>query len=341
MGASGSHDGFRFTIQILEMRTLLIVLLALPLARPMCQTPAPPLWNGLTPGQVDVGYRQLEGRTRVDVWYPSADTGRRMVFRDYLGAATDGLVDFLKNTGIGTPPVDCFVNSPLRAIANGQPLNGSFPLVLLAHGNQQDAADQAILAEFLASHGFVVASTPSPMLRSPMERQSQLAEFAEMQAADLRAAVTTVATAVRADTLRLYLVSHSFGARSALLIAMQDPRVAAIVSLDGGIGTATGITELRAAPSFRADARVPAVLHVYEELDAVMKPDFTFLRGLRADTVVLEQAAAMRHVHFTTYGFAAAVFPEIAKVTRASAETAFEVRRIAVGVLRFLQAWPR
>ena len=326
---------------MLEMRTLLIALLTLPVARPMCQTPAPPLWNGLTPGQFGVGYRQLEGRTRVDVWYPSADTGQRMVYRDYLGAATDGLVDFLKNTGISTATVDSFVNSPLRAIGNGQPLSGSSPLVLFAHGNQQDAADQAILAEFLASHGFVVASTPSPMLRTPMERQSQLAEFAEMQAADLRAAVATVAAVVPADTSRLYLVSHSFGARSALLIAMQDPRVRAMVSLDGGIGTATGIAELRAAPSFRPETRVPPLLHVYEELDAVMKPDFTFLRGLRADTLVLEQAAAMRHVHFTTYGFATAVFPEIAKVTRATTETGIEVRKIAAGVLRFLQAQSR
>lgn len=322
------------------MRVLLIALLAVPVARPMCQTTAPPLWNGLSPGQFGVGFRQAEGRTRVDVWYPSADTARRMVFRDYVGAASDGHVEFLRNTGISTETVDTFVSSPLRASAGVQPLEGPFPLVLIAHGNQQDAADQAILAEFLASNGFVVASTPSPMLRAPMERQSQLAEFAEMQAADLRAAAATVATVVRADTSRFFLVGHSFGARSALLLAMQDQRVRAIVSLDGGIGTVTGIAELRAAPSFRADARVPPLFHVYEELDAVMKPDFTFLRSLRTDTLVLEQAA-LRHVHFTTYGFAAAVFPEIAKVTRAGAETGREVNRVATGVLHFLKARSR
>ncbi len=320
------------------MRILLIALLTLPVTRPMCQTAAPPLWNGLTPGQFGVGFRHLESPSRVDVWYPSADSGRRMLYRDYLGDAATGLAEFLKNTGVGTATVDSFFNGPLHAIADGRPNTGSFPLVLIAHGNQQDASDQAVLAEFLASHGFVVASTPSPMLRTPMERQSQLAEFAEMQAADLQAAVPIVASAVHADTSRLFLVSHSFGARSALLVAMQDPRVRAMVSLDGGIGTATGIAELRAAKSFRADARVPPLLHVYEELDAVMTPDFTFLRGLRADTLVLEQTAAMHHVHFTTYGFASAVFPEIAKVTRANAATALEVRRIGEDVLRFLRA---
>jgi len=112
----------RFSLPTLDMRTLLIALLAFPVARPMCQTAAPPLWNGLTPGQFDVGFRRLEGgRTRVDVWYPSADTGRRMVYRDYVGAGTDGLVEFLRNTDIGSATVDSFVNSPLRAIENGQP----------------------------------------------------------------------------------------------------------------------------------------------------------------------------------------------------------------------------
>ena len=307
----------------------------------MCQTAAPPLWNGLTPGQFGVGFRQIEGRTRVDVWYPSADTGRRMAYRDYLGAGATSLADFLRNTGVGTATVDSFFNSALVAIGDGRPITGSFPLVLIAHGNQQDASDQVVWAEFLASHGFVVASTPSPMVRKPMERQSQLADFAEAQSTDLREAVSLVAAAVPADTSRLLLVSHSFGARSALLMSMQDPRVRALVSLDGGIGTATGITELRAAPSFRADARVPPLLHVYEELDAVMKPDFTFLRGLRADTLITEPAAEMHHVHFTTYGFASAIFPEIAKVTRATAETAVEVRRIVETVLRFLQAQSR
>ena len=164
----------------------------------------------------------------------------------------------------------------------------------------------------------------------------QLVEFGD-HGGDLTAK-RVVAAAVQADTSRLLLVSHSFGARSALLMAMQDPRVRALVSLDGGIGTATGITELRAAPSFRADAKVPPVLHVSEELDAVMKPDFTLLRALRIDTLALVQMTAMHHVHFTTYGFAAAIFPEIARVTRANAETALEVRRLAGTLLRFLQA---
>ena len=150
-----------------------------------------------------------------------------MVYRDYVGDAATSLESFLTGTGISKSTVDSLLNSPLMAMAGGRPRTGSFPLVLLSHGNRQSAADQAVLGEFLASHGFVVASTPSPMLRTPMERQNQIAQFAEEQAEDLVTAVSVVANAIQVDTSRLLLVSHSFGARSALLMAMRDPRVRA------------------------------------------------------------------------------------------------------------------
>jgi len=323
------------------MQTLLIallILIAVPADRTERQTSVPRLWNGLLPGRFDVGFRHLNSRTPVDVWYPSDDSGARLLYRDYVGADTASFATFLTGTSLSKETVDSLLNSPLIATTGGPPRTGSFPLVLLSHGNRQSAADQAVLGEFLASHGFVVASTPSPMLRTPMERQSQIAQFAEEQAEDLVTAVSVVASAIPVDTSRLFLVSHSFGARSALLMAMRNPRVRALVSLDGGIGTATGIEELRAAPSFRADVRLPPILHVYEELDEFMKPDLAFLRSLRADTLVLERLQAMHHVHFTTYGFAAAAFPEIAQVTGATTATSFEVRNTVARVLDFIQS---
>jgi pimeloyl-ACP methyl ester carboxylesterase len=62
----------------------------------------------------------------------------------------------------------------------------------------------------------------------------------------------------RRDVLgqRMGVVGHSFGARAALLLAMLDPQVAAVVSLDGGIGTASGRASLEALPIYRAEAAV-------------------------------------------------------------------------------------
>ena len=51
------------------------------------------------------------------------------------------------------------------------PLQRAFPLVLIAQGNRQDAPDQAVLSEFLASHGYVVASELTRALAIAAERK--------------------------------------------------------------------------------------------------------------------------------------------------------------------------
>ena len=60
---------------------------------------------------------------------------------------------------------------------------------------------------------------------------------------------------------RIGVVAHSFGARGALLLSMRDPRVAALVSLDGGIGTATGRASFEVLPSYHAGAATAPILH--------------------------------------------------------------------------------
>ena len=301
------------------------------------QNDAPPLWGGLLPGPYHVGYARLETpRGVVHSWYPTS-AGSHLRFRDYVGEASDQLASFLAQNGVGNSTIDSLLASPLYAASSPRPLDRAFPLVLVAQGNGEDAADQAVLCEYLASQGFVVASTPSPMLHTPLEREDQVGALAESQASDLAAAIAVLAARQPVDTLHIGIVGHSFGARAALLLAMRDPRVRAVVSLDGGIGTATAVEPLRRAPSFRADASLPPLLHFYEELDAFMTPDFTLLRSLHCADLVLTRVDEMHHVHFTTYGFASAVFPSLAEVTHATSGTPGSVRDVAERTATFLR----
>ena len=271
------------------------------------------------------------------MWYPTTASGERVRFANYVGSDRDGLSKFLTGAGLATSTVDSLFESPLHAIASAPPSPDSVPLILVAQGNGQNAADQVVLCEYLASHGFAVATTPSPMRRKPMEREDQMAEFAETQASELLAAIPVIATTIPVDTMRIGVVGHSFGARPALLMAMRSPNVRAIVSLDGGIGTATAVELFRAAPSFRQAARIPPLLHFYETLDSFMKPDFTLLESLTTAQLVLTPTQHMHHSHFTTYGFAAATFPSIAKVTRATAGTRAAVNEVLTATLAFLE----
>ena len=322
----------------MSARVLAVLTCAVPLAAAVAfATAAPALWAGLQPGSHPVGFRRLgEGSAEVDLWYPSAAGGRPMRFADYL-EDTAGTARFLRGAGVPPLEVSGLFEAPLlgRADAPAQAGNER-PLVLVAQGNGQGASDQAVLCEFLASTGYVVASTPSPMRSKPLESEDQVGAFAEAQCADLAAAIGAVAAVLPVDTTRVAVVGHSFGARAALLLAMRNPRVRALVSLDGGIGTATAVISFRAAPSFHADAPLPPILHFYERLDPFMTPDFTLLRSLAARSLDIYEVRDLHHTHFTTYGFAVGVSPGLARVTHSTTATPRAVRNVAVKVRRFL-----
>lgn len=301
----------------------------------------PPIWLDLQPGTYAVGFKELtDSRLPVAFWYPARRSGEPMTFASYVHDAR-AFREFLSGTGLSSASIDSLMQAPVFATRNAPPVHERFPIILIAHGNGEDTMDQAVLAEYLASHGFVVAGTPSPMLAHPMTDQSQIAEFAERQATDLLDATKLLEKRERIRSDCMTIVGHSFGARAAILMAMKSSKIRLIVSLDGGIGTAMGITSLQTAPSWRGDTALPPIVHFYERLDPFMAPDFTFLHGLNAEALTLIATQSMHHVHFTTYGFASAINPELAKVTKAGDSVRPNVVDVATTVLRLAQTTSR
>lgn len=299
---------------------------------------APALWGGLIPGAYRVGYERLDIATGVvHAWYPATTAGPPLALGDYLGESRARLTASLTGAGVAAATTEGLLASPLYASSGARRIDRVFPIIVVAQGNGEDVVDQVVLCEYLASQGFVVTTTPSPMLRMPLTSEDQVGTLAEMQATDMTAAIAAVATAMRGDRKRVGLVGHSFGARSALLLAMRDRRVRALVSLDGGIGTATAAEAYRRAPSFRSDATLPPILHFYETLDAFMTPDFGLLKSLHTSELRLVPTEGMHHAHFTTYGSAATGFADLARLTEATPATAGAVRDVAERTAAFLR----
>jgi dienelactone hydrolase len=296
----------------------------------------PAIWAGLHAGTHGVGVaRVVRDDLEVTYWYPALSGGRAMRLKD-LSAKPDVFVDGLIADKMPPGLARAYGESPLFARLDAPRAAGRFPLVLVGQGNGQAAPDQAVLAEFLASHGFVVATTPSPTLRSPMKSADDVGPFAQRQAEELSRAASLLGDLGGVDVARMGVVGHSFGARAALLVAMHEPRLRAGVSLDGGIGTAQGVDSFRRAPWFDANRVTPPILHIYETSDSFMSPDFTLLRQLRGP-VTLEEALGLRHVHFTTLGFKAVMDPEMARLTALGAGGPATLRNVAGRVLAFLQ----
>lgn len=285
------------------------------------------LFARLPLGTHRVGFHQTND---AGVWAPAREGGTPMRFADYL-SDRGGFEKFLSGAGLSAETIDAWMQAPMRAFRDAPFRRGRFPLIVVAQGNQQSAADQAVLCELIASHGYVVVTTPSPMLRTPMQSEEEIGAFAETQAAELVRAIA----AVSRDAPRIGVVGHSFGSRAVLLLAMREPRVRALVSLDGGIGSAIGVERMRAAASYRA-GHAPPILHFYELHDSFVRSDLSFLRELGAAELHTERIDGMRHAHFTSLGFAAAALPELAQLTRAPETLARDTAHVAAATLRFL-----
>jgi dienelactone hydrolase len=279
-----------------------------------------------------------EGRpVQISVWYPATPGGTPLEFRDYVAVsaaeidgdaspaaaakAVEAYRSFLTGAGVSAQDVNAWLSTRMRATRDPVPATGRFPLVLIAQGNGQSAHDQALLAEFLASRGYVVATTPSQArIDGSMKSEEDIAAQADAQAADLAFTARKLRVGPGPRVGRYGIVAHSFGARSALLLAMRDSDVGAIVSLDGGIGAKTGKGRLEKSRGFDVARATVPLLHLYEEGDRSMVPDFDLLRSLPGPRWLV-RVDAMRHVHFSSTGAMARSAPSAAKATSAAPET--------------------
>ena len=233
----------------------------------------------------------------ISVWYVAGDDGEPMRFRDY---SNDELAA-------------SYLDSPVLARRNASPVRTRFPLVFIIQGNGQSIGDQAILAELIASHGFEVATIPTMAVTSMEERDARVEE----QARAVEKALDFL------ENGRAFLLGHSLGTRVALSVA-QRRTILGIVSLDGGIRNVD------------AKAKLPKMIHFYQDIDERMKPDLPALRALPVKSLQVERLPGMRHHHFSTYGFAAAADPEFAKESKAGAEVGESLKTMVSKILQFL-----
>ena len=184
-----------------------------------------------------------------------------------------------------------------------------------------------------------MATSPSQArITGQPDDESKVGLAAEDQAADLALIRTAAGLRSDVDPRRVAVVGHSFGARSALLYAIRDSTVRSLVSLDGGIGTATARAAYEAAPSFHPAAAHFPILHFYELLDPWMAPDWEILRSLATPAVWIAKATSLHHHHFTLLGGASAVFPEVGRATGAMSSTGREYAAVLELTRRFLDA---
>jgi dienelactone hydrolase len=348
----------------------LVAVLALPA---LAQTNADVF--GLERGEYAVGFRLLEDEDRsravtggargaaharpirTYLWYPAAPARRTQPLRfgryaelandDVWPASIGGAVR--ERLAYGNGPLAhslplasyaALLERPMRAVENAEPLNGPFALIVIGLGLYYESPITfSTTAEYLAGHGFVVATAPFVGTHVAVVKLD--AQDLETQVRDLEFVIGRARQFAYVDSERLGVLGFDLGGMAGLVLTMRNRDVDAFVSLDSGIQVPHPSGLPRSSTSYDPLAlRVPW-LHIAHPRNDQLAP------GAQAkplfDEVVHSnrywlKTAALGHADYTSYALvegrgAAANYWEPVTPARVAAH-----RAVADYVLQFFSA---
>ena len=230
-----------------------------------------PLFGALKPGEHPVGFRVIPALAasagpdvtprpiEVALWYPSIRRSEDpMRFGEYLAISPDlrerstgppggpalvpatDLAGTLSIAVTGDPKglspelAGRILMAPMLARRDAPPAEGKFPLVLWG-SRYGTAAAQAIMSEWLASQGFVVAfgRPHDDRWKMPFElvAPSEKADELDRQVRDLRGALQSVRGRGEVDPANTFLVTWSYAGEAVFGLHRSDPRIRGVVAL--------------------------------------------------------------------------------------------------------------
>ena len=170
------------------------------------------------------------------IWYPSLrSTGEPMTVGDYTQLA-DTEIHFdapHPEQNRWRSLLKTSSEIPLRAVRDAKPAKGHYPVLIYAPSDSSVSWENADLCEYLASHGYVVLASPS-MGVSTRDMTDDL-DGINAQARDISFLITYAKSLPDTDLSEVAVVSWSWGGISSLFAAARDPRIDALVSMDGSM----------------------------------------------------------------------------------------------------------
>lgn len=234
-------------------------------------------------------YRDL-GEHRVDL-APVGAEDREASIASVRNAARFGL-----EQEIVRARAESLLAMPMRAARNAPPATGRHPVVLGGLGLPGSAA---LLGEYLASHGYVVVSTPSLPATAGLQVTNRPAAL-EIQTRNLEFLRGFARGLPFADTARLHVVGVNFDGLAAVTYQMRNMDARTVVSLDGWEVKAIGAPVALGSPWFDVRRlRVPYLAFTQDdEGREPLRPDLTLLDTLHYAERALYQFEGLSHLFF-------------------------------------------
>ncbi|KAG9547785.1 hypothetical protein KCV01_g23975, partial [Aureobasidium melanogenum] len=178
------------------------------------------------------------------VWYPAEKGGgHAMNVGDYARLADTELrfeaPDAAHNKW--RAQLKASFDDTLHAVRDARADEARYPVVIYAPSDSSVSWENADLCEYLASHGYVVIASPS-MGASTRDMTDDLAGI-DTQARDISFLISYAATLSDVDMGHVAVASWSWGGISSLFAAARDPRIKALVALDGSMRYFPGLVK--------------------------------------------------------------------------------------------------
>lgn len=303
----------------------------------ICGQQISPLWGELPNGRYGVGYKTLIERDgsrsfpkksgasfisgtrqiKISLWYPAQNSGKpKMKFREYLSALEDAAsIPEKSESRSGFTQFSVLQELPEAAIANLLAISTAatrnapflkgekFPLVILGQGLYYESpATHTILCEFLASQGFIVATTNLVGAHSPFVKLDAVDLEADVR--DLEFVISRARLLEGADKEKLAVAGFDMGGLAGLILTMRNREVDAFASLDSGIMAEHNLRLVKAMADYDALRLGVPLFHATRPAEELARfgvsEDTSFLDAARfSDRLVLRFPGA-RHADFTS-----------------------------------------
>ena len=257
-----------------------------------------PQWGSLRPGPYQVGFRLIntldhsrtywpktdfDGRptttpssrpVQIWMWYPAraASNVGYMPYRDYIylaAGATDKEKEEAKRKFMAAPlaagayrsGIDALMRTRTAVLAGARPAAGSFPLVVLGQGiGFESPITHTIICEYLASHGYIVATCPL-LGFSSLPAGNDLVSL-ETEVRDMEYVIGYMQSVGGVDNRRLAVAGFDLGGMAALLLQMRNTNVGALSTYGSGIDAQHNTAVLRQSSFFDPSRLTVPLLHM-------------------------------------------------------------------------------
>ncbi len=228
------------------------------------------IFDYLTPGNYEVGLKVIQtydhSRTfgpkviengimknnarpiQILVWYPSPEKGEKLTLQDYLllGVREVNFAEINENNkvrliekhkqnflrrGADIDSINSILNRQCFSSLDTKAVEGKFPLVVYAPGGNERCYENFILAEYLASNGYIVASIALTGAETHLMRFDK-SDY-DRSIDDISFVLSQMHDFPNVDNSKLGLIGFCYGSMINFMVANQNSNIDVIVDLFG------------------------------------------------------------------------------------------------------------